>query len=282
MQLLENLRKKYFFACFVALALVMSAGCDNFTPLEGRSPVQDEFIALANDDRVLYKPGMEESAILVQKALDDQIRLIESVHGTPFTKKVIVHICDTRECFNSYTGLKGGILAAVTSNGLFLSSYVIANEDYPIWLAHELSHLHLFQKISIFKATFIPQWYHDGLATFASKGGGATRVSKEQALASIQAGNHIVATDKGAFFSTRWPLNYPASKDAWTQQHMDYRQASLFYEFLHPQGGVKLLRKIEGGEKFSDAFLSVYGKTPEEMFHLFEAGIISGEQQKNI
>ncbi len=255
----------------------MSTGCDNFSPLEGRSPVKDEFNTLAIDDRILFKPGMEESALLIQKVLDSQIKLIEGVHGGPFSKKVIVHICDTRECFNLYTGLKGGILAAVASNGLFLSSYVISNEDYPIWLAHELSHLHLFQKISIFNATFIPQWYHDGLATFASKGGGATRVSKKQALDSIQAGNHIVAADKGAFISTRWPLNHPASEDAWTQQHMDYRQASLFYEFLHPQGGVKLLRAIESGEKFSDAFWSVYGKTPEEMFQLFKVSIRSNE-----
>jgi len=274
--------KKYVLFCFVTLAVALSSGCDNFSPLEGRSPVQDEFIVLASDDRILYKPTMEESAKLVQKVLDEQIRLIESVHGTPFEKKVLVHICDTRECFNSYTGLKGGILAAVTSNGLFLSSYVIANEDYPIWLAHELSHLHLFQKISLFKAIFIPQWYHDGLATFASKGGGATRVSKKQAIGSIQAGSHIVATDKGAFLSTRWPLNYPASTDAWTQQHMDYRQASLFYEFLHPQGGVNLLRKLENGEKFNSAFLSVYGKTPEEIFQLFKVGLVSSGQQKNI
>lgn len=271
---------KYFNVCFATLIFSVSTGCDNFSPLEGRSPVKGEFNTLAIDDRILFKPGMKESALLIQKVLDSQIKLIERVHGAPFSKKVIVHICDTRECFNSYTGLEGGILAAVVSNGLFLSSYVITNDDYPIWLAHELSHLHLFQKISIFNASFIPQWYHDGLATFSSSGGGATRVSKEQALDSIQAGNHIVAADKGAIFSSRWPLNYPASEDAWTQQHMDYRQASLFYEFLHPQGGVKLLRAIEGGEKFSNAFLSVYGKTPEAMFQLFKASISSNELKK--
>ncbi|MFA0792660.1 hypothetical protein ACCI51_19165 [Microbulbifer echini] len=279
MPLLQILWRKCCYACFAMLVLVLSTGCDNFSPLEGHSPVEDEFSKLAADERILFKPGMEENALLVQKILDDQIKLIEGVHDKPFSKKVTVHICDTRECFNSYTGLKGGILAAVTSNGLFLSSYVISNEDYPIWLAHELSHLHLFQQVSIFKATFIPQWYHDGLAAFASKGGGATRVSKEQALASIRSGNHIVAADKGAFFSTRWPLNYPPSEDAWTQQHMNYRQASLFYEFIHPRGGIKLLRAIEHGEKFGNAFLSVYGKTPEEMFRQFKAEISPNESQ---
>lgn len=275
MQLPHKRWKRYGLLCVTALAILLTAGCDNFVPLEGHSPVKAEFITLAGDDRVLYKPSMEQSAIRVQKVLDEQIKRIETVHGAPFTKKVIVHICDTRKCFNSYTGLQGGILAAVTSNGLFLSSYVVSNEDYPIWLAHELSHLHLFQKISIFDATFIPQWYHDGLATFASKGGGATRVSKQQAIGAIKAGEHIVATPKGAFFSSRWPLNYPASKDAWTQQHMDYRQASLFYEFLHPQGGLTLLRKLENGEEFGGAFLFVYGKTPEAMFQLYKASLLA-------
>jgi hypothetical protein len=274
----HRLWNKNIRAGFIILILGISSGCDNFSPLEGRSPVKDEFVALSVDERVLFKPSMEKSALLVQKVLDEKIKQIEEIHGKPFTRRVTIHVCDTQECFNEYTGLKGGILAAVSSNGLFLSPYVVANEDYPIWLAHELSHLHLFQQISIFKATFIPQWYHDGLATFASNGGGATRVSRDQALEFIQANKHILATDSGSFFSTRWPLNYPASSDAWTQQHLDYRQASMFYEFLHVQRDGELLRAIERGEKFRHAFFAVYGKTPEEMFNLYKASIGANDQ----
>ncbi len=274
------------FLCFAILLIFLLLGPDNFSPLEGKSPVVDQFSKLAMDDRVLFKPGMDEAALLVQKVLDDKIEKIEEVHGKPFPKKVIVHICDTQDCFNSYTGMKGGILAAVASNGLFLSPHLISNDDFSIWLAHELSHLHLFQQISIFKASFIPQWYHDGLATYASNGGGATRISREEALEYIQAGKHIVASDKGTFFSTRWPLNYIVPSDTWPkpwyQQHMDYRQASLFYEFLHPTGGVDLLRKLEMGENFSQAFTTTYGKAPEEIFIIYKNRLATNEADKNI
>lgn len=258
----------------ILILIYLFLGPDNFSPLEGNSPVADQFNKLATDDRILFKQDMDESAMLIQKVLNEKIREIEEVHGKPFSKKVIVHICDTQNCFNSYTGMKGGILAAVTSNGLFLSPYLFANEEYSSWLAHELSHLHLFQQISIFTASFIPQWYHDGLATYASNGGGANRISREEALEYIQSGKHIIAKDKGAFFSTRWPLNYEAPSDAWPkpwyQQHMDYRQASLFYEFLHPKGGTKLLRYLEKGDSFRQAFISTYGKNPEEMFSIYK------------
>lgn len=290
-RLLKMTKSKYvwgigLFLCFALVLIFLLLGPDNFSPLEGRSPVTDQFNELAIDDRVLFKSGMEEAALLVQRVLDNKIREIEEVHGKPFTKKVIVHICDTQDCFNSYTGLKGGILAAVTSNGLFLSPYVISNEDYAIWLAHELSHLHLFQQISIFKAGFIPQWYHDGLATYASNGGGATRISRKEALKYILDGKHIVASDKGAFFGTRWPLNYVVSSDTWPQpwyqQHMDYRQASLFYEFLHPKGGSELLRALEKGESFSQAFISTYGKTPAEMFSIYKNSLHPNKVDENI
>lgn len=182
----------------------------------------------------------------------------------PFSKPVTVHICDTAACFKKYTGLSG-MLAAVTSNGLFLTSYVIDNEDYVIWLAHELSHLHLFQQISIFNATFIPQWYLDGLATFASGGGGATKASESEAGKFWFDGKHILTPSEGVFFSSRWPRNYEGSDDLWFQQHLDYRQAAMFYEFLHGKGGTDLLRLLESGQEFSVAFQSVFTKEPRAM-----------------
>lgn len=265
-------------ACgFLVIAISGLVGCSDFHPVEDQSPVKDDFVTLAEDDRVLYRNGMRDQALLIQGVLEKQIETIEEIHGKPFVNQPVVHLCDTQECFAEYTGIDSGILAAVSTNGLFLKSYVITHENYAAWLAHELSHLHLRQQMSTVKASFIPQWYQEGLATFASNGGGANRVSREKALEYINQGKHIIATNKSSLFHERWPLSYTPSSDDWPQpwyqQHMDYRQASLFYEFLHPKGGVELLRAIERGEKFRDAFHSVYSKTPNEMFQLFKASV---------
>lgn len=267
----------------LAISLLGLVGCSDFYPVEDQSPVQDDFVTLAEDGRVLYEQGTREQALLIQSVLDEQIKSLEKTHGKPFVNQPVVHLCGTRECFAKHTGIDSGILAAVSSNGLFMKSYVITHEDYTSWLAHELSHLHLRQQISTFQASFIPQWYQEGLATYASNGGGASKVSRDQALEYILQGKHIVANDKSSLFSQSWTLNYAVSSDDWPkpwyQQHMDYRQASLFYEFLHPKEGVELLRAIERGEKFHDAFLFLYGKKPEEMFQLFKAGITSNGEQ---
>ena len=266
-----------FIQLFFVTSFIFLVGCSDFNPVEKKSPVKDEFIVLVEDRRVLYKSGLKEQALLIQDVLDKQIELIEKVHGKPFVNPPIVHLCDTRECFAEYTGINSGILAAVSSNGLFLKSYVITNDDYSSWLAHELSHLHLRQQISTFKASFIPQWYQEGLATFASSGGGANKISREKAIDYFEQGKHFIANEKASLFSQAWTSNYTAAANEWPkpwyQQHMNYRQASLFYEYLHPNGGVELLRAIERGEKFYEAFTTIYGKAPQVMLELYRAEI---------
>ncbi|MEM1368470.1 MAG: hypothetical protein AAGG02_10720 [Cyanobacteria bacterium P01_H01_bin.15] len=135
----------------------MVASCADPYVSRGESPVADEFIPLDSDVRVLYKETMEEQATTVSEVLDASIRSVELIHGKAFTGEVRVHVCDNPECFTDYTGLKG-ILAAVTGKGLFLAPFVFAQPDFPEWLTHELSHLHLFQQISMIDAALIPQW----------------------------------------------------------------------------------------------------------------------------
>lgn len=257
-----------------------------FYPLKETSPVEHEFIALKEDNRVLYKAGTRSEALLIQSVLDKMIKSVENAHGKPFIKRVIVHLCDTRECFAEHTGINNGMLAAVSPNGLFLKPYLVNNEDYSSWLAHELSHLHLFQHISSFKVSFIPPWYIEGLATYVSRGGGADKVSREKAVKYILQGKHIIATDSHSLFSSPWSLNYVVSDDDWAipwyQQHMDYKQASLFYEFLHPRGGIELLRSLEAGTKFSNAFHAIYKNSPEEMFNIYRQSILVSESNESL
>ena len=277
---------KIFKTIFTLSLFYLLTSCSDFYPLDGTSPVASEFIALKEDDRILYKEGMRDEALLIQNVLDEMIKSIEEVHAKPFTKRVVVHLCDTRECFAENTGINSGILAAVGSNGLFLKSYLIRNEDYASWLAHELSHLHLLQQISLFKSSFIPPWYKEGLATYASNGGGADKVSRDEAIEYILQGKHIIATHSHFAFRAPWSLNYVVSSDDWDipwyQQHMDYTQAAVFYEFLHPRGGVELLRSLEAGTSFSKAFQTVYKNSPEEMFDIYRESVLVSESNQNI
>ncbi len=265
----------------LSVLLFLLVGCSLFEPLDGESPVKSEFSSLSSDPRVLYKEDAVEYAKLVAKELDESIKLVEKTHGESFSKNVFVHVCDTPDCFSNYTGKHPLIAAAVSEYGLFLSPRAFSENQHQLYLAHELSHLHLFQQISILRALYIPQWFHDGVATFASNGGGGHLVSKAQVLESIKANKNVVPIDsaglfgKGGTFSNRWPLNYKASKDNKLQQHMNYRQSAMFVAFLSTEGRIhKVLRYIESGKSFKKAFHAVYHGSPSDLWSEYRASII--------
>nr|WP_010130517.1 hypothetical protein [Microbulbifer agarilyticus] len=277
-----KLRSPFVIAILLIIPVIISLGIffvystDTYVS-KGESPVATDFTSYKQDPRILYKDGMREEAAIASQALDESIKSIEHIHGKAFTGVVRIHICNSPKCFTRYTGLRS-ILAAVTDKGLFLAPYVFKQKDFPKWLTHELSHLHLFQQISTLSALRIPQWYHDGLATYASNGGGASKVSEAEAADLMLSGRFILTRGHGEFYKTRWPLSYQASTDAWYQQHMDYRQASMFYEYLHPKGGKDLISELESGSNFGKAFKKVYGTEPGEQFELYLAEL----QEKSI
>lgn len=191
--------------------------------------------------------------------IDDLVSMVERGHGKPFSEPVVVHLCDSVECFDRYTGYGTAIKAGVGRVGLFLSPKVFEQENYAEFTTHELSHLHLFQQISQLDAYLIPQWFHDGVATHVSQGGGADGVSGEEAIDYLKAGKCIIPNERTPIFGSRWMVNYKESSDPAFQQRMNYRQSALFAAFLDKEGKLQaLLRKIESGENFSDSFNAVY------------------------
>jgi len=250
-------------------------GCAYFRPLDGKSPVQADFLVY-EDSRVLFKPGMEVQAKLISSFLDDAVKQVELAHGKPFTKNVIVHVCDTTKCFSHYTGSSEKIKAAVSVSGLFLSPLSFENNREKVFLTHELSHLHLFQQISVYQAIHIPQWFHDGLAVYASNGGGADLVDEKVATSYLKENKHIEPIDssglfgKGGVWGERWPSSYPHVKDGGFQQQMNYRQSEMFYAFLNRgHKATELLRKLENGEDFKESFKYIFGKTTYEMWSMY-------------
>jgi hypothetical protein len=251
------------------------SGCSYFRPLDGKSPVQADFLVY-KDSRVLFKPGMEAQAKLISSFLDSAVKQVELAHGKPFTKDVVVHLCDTTKCFSHYTNSSEIIKGAVSINGLFLSPLCFENNREKLFLTHELSHLHLFQQISIYQAIHIPQWFHDGLAVYASNGGGADLVNEKNAILYLKENKHIEPIDtggllgKGGAWGERWPTNYPHVKDSAFQQQMNYRQSEMFYVFLNKKNrATQLLRKLEEGEDFKESFKNIFGKTTHEIWHAY-------------
>jgi hypothetical protein len=140
---------------------------------------------------------------------------------------------------------------------------------------HELSHEHLWGHLSAVDYFQIPVWFVEGLAVMVSGGGGAQRVSPEEAEREIVAGRVIETPDAGFLFgniSLKAPPPRVEDEDQRVRMHMAYRQAGLFVNFLRArnrEGFKSLLERLKGGERFKPAFEASYGASVAAMRERF-------------
>ena len=162
----------------------------------------DHFIIYTNDSRILFEPGAEAYAIKIGGVLDSAIKRIEAKQYSNFTDPVRVHVCSSRESFKKYFGadVRAGVLIK-----LFLSPRVFddGNVVAELYLTHELSHLHIRDKIGNYKMSRLPVWFKEGLATYVSGGGGAHTVSDKEAVDAIISGKHFIPNKRGGLIFSK-------------------------------------------------------------------------------
>ena len=177
----------------VALLVLSLAGCA-VHPRRDDAVDLARFETLATEGRVRYEPGAEARAARVAALLPAAIAQVEAAHYRPFAEPVVVYVCATNECFDRRVPGAGRFTAAVIhDNRVLLAPRLFEREEqrlYPI-LVHELSHLHLGQRLGHYTMR-IPVWFHEGLASLAAASGGADLVTEEDARRAIVAGEHFL------------------------------------------------------------------------------------------
>ena len=141
-------------------------------------------------------------------------------------------------------------------------------ENIQLYLAHELSHLHLYQQLGMLKMRELPAWFTEGLATFVSNGGGAQTVSVNEATESIVNGKHFIPVT-GGFLGC---LNQKSSADNALSHHMRYRQYMIFVSFLKNKDERKFkvfLMSIQDGVSFSESIRKSFNTTLDQLWQDF-------------
>ena len=130
---------------------------------------------------------------------------------------------------------------------------------------HELSHIHLRQYLGNWRyATDVPQWFHEGLATFVSGGAGAGRVSEEEAKKSIRSGSHLLPHNSGRYFKRKETVG-----DLRYLTFAFYRQSMMFVTFLEktdPIGFQNVIEAILAGSKFETVWEPKYGASVADLW----------------
>jgi hypothetical protein len=247
----------------VLLALTL-AGCA--TPRQAAAP--PGFTPLASDDRVWHEAQGQAYATEVAGLLGPAMAKVEAVHGLPFQRQPRVLVCASTPCFKQLVAAPGYTAAVLPGEILALSPRLDLeeNERLPTILAHELSHLHLGQRLGHYTAA-LPVWFHEGLASLVADGGGAEFSSDEDACNAWDAGRRI------DFAQLDTPTKRHQAADFKVSIHQFYRQSWRFLQYLKrrdPDGFARMLQAIQSGADFTAAVTDTYHTSLEQLSLEFE------------
>jgi hypothetical protein len=240
---------------------------------QGRALVRPTwgFASLESDPRVRFEASARENAERVASVLDRTLARVETIHGSTLPSAPGIFVCGTQESFNAFLAEPGGrTTGAVLLGRLMLSPRSFNEGTYEEVLGHELSHLLLRRRRGwVAAVTEIPRWFHEGLAVYASGGGGALPVSKKAARRAIVAGRTFTPEDEGA-----WRPRGPAAHGM--PHHLFYRESGMFVEFLAERdaaGFRSFVIALHRGEGFREAFEGRLGQTVAAAWSEFVASV---------
>jgi hypothetical protein len=260
---------------FAGGALAFSRSSVGTAVLKSRS----HFIPCDGNPQVLYEPGMEEPAARVAAVLPSAVARVEAQHHLPIAKPFKIYVCGSHESFNAYMGAPTGATARGVKvlNDIFLSPSAFASwrgDTHGSVLAHELSHLHLYQRLGHRRSLWdMPVWFLEGLAVTVS-GGGGEGVTAQDATSAILAGHHFIPDEKGSLLRPKRASDYGMGT------FMFYRQSELFVAFIRDRdpaafGDFLLALQLGGRSPFAAAFESSLGTGIAGMWGEFESHLRS-------
>lgn len=262
---MAHIKKHIISSLFFVVTLLSIAGCSFVQQSLAALKSTDHFIPSEKDNRILFEPSAENYANKVSLLLPSAIQQIEEKQYHCFTEPVRVYVCASRESYKKYYGadVRAGVLTK-----LFLSPRIFDSGDEIAkkYLTHELSHLHLQQRLGIYKMNKLPMWFKEGLATYVSSGGGAHLSTEKQAIKLMRAGKHFIPNLADGFIFKKTPSDFSL------EPQMFYRQSMMFINYLaemNKPGFQKLLLSVESGEYFPTALQAAYSKQLEELWSEF-------------
>ena len=250
-----------------------------------RSPVgrallksKSHFIAHTADSRVLYEPGAEGFADKIADFLPTAVKRVEDGHFLPFKKSLKVYVFSTQKSHNESTAVPTSypIRGTAIQGNVFIAPSAFSFKGLDTHresLMHELSHLHLSQRLGFLKRRRIPSWFTEGLANIIA-GSGGEGISDDMAVQSIKEGRHLIIPEMRGFLD-RMPKTI---QEAGITGPMYHKQNKMFVDYinsLNPEAFKNLVLAVQRGEAFSESFLEYFEMSPEEMWSRFKNELLS-------
>lgn len=260
-----------FIAAFVALTVttLLTTGCSSLY-----AHLTYEFHQSHQDSRVYYESGAEDIAATVARRLTDAIKDVEQAEYVQFkdSQSIKIYVFNSRQRYATFSNASIKSRGSASTNEIYLSPKLRTTiESLPLILIHELSHVHLRQYTGTWRyVTNSTGWFNEGLAVATSTGGGAERITEQQAVAAIKQRHYFVPTESGSIFGHQYAHDYGL------KPHMYYRQASLFIRYLQqldPRAFEKCYIGLTRGKDFARVWQNNYGLSITGLWNQFVAEI---------
>ncbi len=282
---MKKTRKKIIIFSILGIFILSLLAFFLLSPI-GRALLKSKshFIAHEADSRVLYEPGAEGFAENIADFLPRAVKRVEEGHFLPFKKPFKVYVFSTQKSHNESLANTTSypIRGAATPRNVFIapSAFSFKGLDtHKESLMHELSHLHLNQRLGFLKRRRIPSWFTEGLANIIA-GSGGEGISDEMAIQSIREGRHLIIPERGGFLRNLTKT----IQEAGLTGPMYHKQNKMFVDYingLNPEAFKKLVLAVQEGEAFSPSFLEYFETKPEEIWKQFKRELLSTANKGN-
>ncbi len=259
-------------AVLIALAMML-ASCSLSHNADVRQ-AKEGYSQCTPDPRILCEAGSEKLALRLQPMLDDAIEEVSKAQYGAFAAPIQLITYSSVESFAANSGgaqyAQGALGQGAQGRGSIHFSPTLLDTPGRTHglLLHELSHLHLYQRVGVNAWGRLPSWFHEGLATAVAGGGGADTYSEVDALYSMASGQCFTPEESASPFFPKKGASYGLNP------HMFYRQAGMFVTYLRaadPAAFKRLFTAIGERRDFAAAVNASYGDSLQPQWQQFLA-----------
>ena len=259
---------------YVVCVIIVAALLQSCTSIYARFSY--EFSPSKHNNHVFFEPGAEDLASEIATTLKQHIATIEKKQYQAFKAigELKVFVFADKNRYANYSNSSPLARGSATTNEIYISPLINERRHtLAAILLHELSHIHIRQYLGTWRYwSEVPGWFLEGLAVQVSGGGGAEKVSEQQAIEMIRAGNYFVPNEQSSIWGHSFAHDYDL------KPHVYYRQSNLFVRYiqeLDPLAFEKSYKALTQGLEFTKVWQKYYQKSIPELWQEYLAGIQS-------
>lgn len=256
--------------CAALVLPLVLGGCEYGSHLVAMTRSTSAFTACTPDPRILCEPGAQKLAARIAPLVPQAMATILGKQFPAFDEPVRIRVYASPESFSRFSGAGAGVAGIAIRGAVHISPMILRHPDgLAKIVAHELSHLNMALRLGRWRMVRLPGWFSEGLATWASGGGGGPAYAPNIRHA-IRNGRHFEPIALQPWWR---PFQKPPEHMSWT---VYYNQTRMFVAFMHdrdPQAFRRLLDRLGAREPFGEALAAAYGRPLEDMWREFVASL---------